>query len=227
VISDASQILRIDRAQSAFEIFAMFRDLGIEHLLWQLRTKDELLTWDGMPAGFLEHYYGQQLDQPCAVAEAIRQHWQNFSFSEARAAFTHRPHAMDAEKVWHAFNINDGAVFYSGRGAERSTTVLCSSLPIEPILKNRETIFISAAWKLHQLLSSDPALIPISRNLAELSPKQLEVLSVQIDNPELTLAEQAKLLNISRRMLEKRHNQVAAKFGVSSFTSAVMIAVKR
>jgi len=226
-ISGASQIDRVEHAQSAFEIFALLREMGVEHVLWQLRLKDELRTWDGLPAGFLEHYYGHQMDQPCAIAEAIRQHWQYFTFAEARATFNRRPHALDAEREWQAFNINDGAVFYSGRAAERSTMVLCSSGPIAPILHNRETIFVSAAWKLHHLLADDPTLISVSRNLAQLSPKQHEALSVQIDNPELTLSEQAKLLNISRRMLEKRHNQVAAKFAVSSFTSAVMMAVKR
>jgi len=204
----------------------LLHELGVDQLMWQLRSHDQLYTWDRMHPGFLEHYYGPQWDQPCAVAEAIRQRWQNFTFSEAREEFSHRPNAREAEKIWQAFGIQNGAVFLSGRGESRSTLVVCTSTPDGSILQTHIALFVAAAWKLHQLLANHPDVIPISRSLIQLSPKQLEVLRVQIDNPELTLAEQAKVLNISRRMLEKRHNQIAAKFGVSSFTSAVMIAVK-
>jgi DNA-binding CsgD family transcriptional regulator len=205
----------------------LLQQLGFEHLLWQLRTVEQLYTWDAMPPGFLEHYYGTQVDQPCAVAEAIRQHWQNFSFDQARRHFAHRPKAGEAEKVWHSFGINDGVVFHSGWGPDCSTTVLCSSEKILSELAEYKSVLVAVAWKLHQLLENHPGLIAISRTLVDLSPKQLEVLRVQIDNPELTLPQQAALLGISPRMLDKRHSQIAARFGVSSFTSAVMLAVKR
>jgi len=214
------------KAKSVAELLAFFRGFGFSHLLWQLRTADTLFTWDAMPPGFLEHYYGTQMDQPCAVGEAVRQNWQNFTFADAQRQFSHRPGAKDAENVWRAFGVSDGAVFYSGWGEERSMLGLCTSADAMTILEGREPQFIVAAWKLNQLLIGDPGLMPIPRALVQLSPKQLEVLRVQIENPELTLPQQASLLGISRRMLEKRHSQIAGRFGVSSFTSAVMIALK-
>ncbi len=180
-----------------------------------------------MPSGFLEHYYGTNLDQPCAVAEAIRQHWQCFTFAEARHRFNHRPQAKKAEDLYRAFGMNDGAVFYSGKGEENSTLVLCTSGSAAEIMEGIEPLLAAAAWKIHNLLNGHPDLLPISRTLVELSPKQLEVLRVQIENPKLSFDQQAKLMGVSRRMLEKRHRQIAERFGVSSFASAVTIAVKQ
>ena len=180
-----------------------------------------------MPNGFLEHYYGTKMDQPCAIAEAIRQHWQSFTFEQARHRFNHRPGAIEAEKVFRAFGINDGAVFFAGKGEENSTLALCTSATASELIKGHEPVLAAAAWKLHQMLNGHPDLLPISRTLFDLSPKQQEVLQVQIENPNLSFDQQAQLLGVSRRMLEKRHKQIAERFGVSSFTSAVTIAVKQ
>jgi len=217
---------RVAQYQSVEELIGYFRELGFPYLCWQMRSNTFLQTWDAMPQGFLEHYYGTQMDQPCAVAEAIRRHWQNFTFSEAREAFGQRPGASGTESVWRAFGINDGIVIFSGRGWHRSTTALCGPADADPIIQRHGADLVSACWRLHHLLDGHPGLIQIPRALIELTEKQIEVLLVQIENPHMTLAEQAAKLGISPRMIEKRHRQIAERFGVSSFAGAVAIAAR-
>ena len=215
-INNTELLLGFEWATSASEIRALFQELGIEYLAWQLRTGEQLHTWDEMPGGFLEHYYGTQTDQPCAIAEAIRQNRNDFTFAEARYRFTDRPGAQKAEKIWRAFGIRDGAVFTSEIGGSRAITALCASTDMERIIRGREAVLAVGAYRLHQLLAGNPDLSPISRDLIDLPAEQLEAMRLRIDHPELAFDEQARQLGISRKELEESHSRIATRFGLTS-----------
>ncbi len=193
----------------------MFRDIGFEHFIWQVRTPDELFTWDAMPAGFLEHYYGTKLDQPCAVAEAIRQHWQSFTFHEARRRFKNRPRAQQAEDLFKAFGIQDGMVFFAGRSEENSALALCTSQNADDIIGNLQPVLAAAAWKIFLLLEGHSELVPLSRLMIEVSPSEMRVLQTHIDNPHLSLTEQAHMLGMAQYDIEQCHRAIADRLGVS------------
>ncbi|HAJ18895.1 MAG TPA: hypothetical protein DCL95_02345, partial [Rhodospirillaceae bacterium] len=64
---------------------------------------------------------------------------------------------------------------------------------------------------------------PRARGL--LSPAEEATVQAQIEHPHLTVRQQASLLNVSVRTLEKRHADIARKLGVSSFPGAIVIAL--
>lgn len=212
--------LSITEAQSIADLAAFFRDIGFDHFLWQLRKRNELYTWDAMPIGFLAHYYGTNLDQACGVAEAVRQHWQSFTFKEARRRFRKQPGADDAESLFRAFGINDGAIFFAGRNQENSALVLCSSGNAADIIADLNSVLTVAAWKVHMLLNDNPGLSRVPKTLVQLSQTQLDLLWVQIDNPGLTLEEQAEIMTLPLPEIIKCHTEISGIFSVSNFASS-------
>ncbi len=219
-------IAAIRAAQAPVELRQVLRTVGIPWMFWQHWLPDAVRTWDGFPPGFFEHYYGMDADRDCPIATAIRRGWQTFTFGEARATFGHTKGARESEDVRNAFGVKDGAIVAGGRAMERS--ILCVAGP-EPMgqwfLANRDVMAV-AAVRADALLLDHPGLTEIPRRGIPLSPKQRETLRMHIRHPELPFATQAEKLGISRRMLEKRHAQIAERFGVTSFASAVAIATR-
>lgn len=207
-------------ADSPAAIAHLARTLGFRWCFWQSWETQTVRTWEAMPSGFLAHYYGIQADRFCPVAVAIRRRWQTFTFRDARAMLT-APYAEETRRVWSAFGIEDGAVIFGGRGPSVSALILCGERPAESTFLRFRAALSLAAVRMDELLRDHPGLPEIQREFIRLSEKQLAVLRVQIDHPELRFGEQADLLAISPRMLEKRHRQIAERFGVSSFTAAV------
>ena len=227
-LTDSSLFARqILSARTEDEIARLLRNLGFGRLFWQNWRPNEIDTWDAMPDGFLAHYYGIDADQHCAVARAIHGNWRSFTFKEARAAFGDTDLARQAEQVWRAFGVHDGIVIMSGRAGRLSATILTCALPAEPLFRAYGPALAFAATRLDDNLSVRSDIPKISRSLLQLSEKQLEVLRIQIANPTLSFLEQAKRLGISPRMLAKRHQQIAERFGVSSFAGAVAKASAR
>lgn len=215
----------VAKADSPAEVARIGRGLGFNWCFWQAWEPEEVLTWDAMPEGFLEHYYGTQADRFCPIAVAIRRRWQNFTFREARKALGNGPYVDDTVRVWEAFGVRDGAVIFGGRGSNVSALILAADRSVEAsFLRFRAELSI-AAVRMDELLRNHPGLTRIDREFTKLSDKQLDVLRIQIDHPELTFTQQAELLKISPRMLDKRHQQIAKRFGVTSFTAAVAKAV--
>lgn len=207
-------------ADSPAAIARLARNIGFRWCFWQTWEPETVHTWESMPSGFLAHYYGIQADRFCPVAVAIRRRWQTFTFREARELLI-SPYAEETRRVWSAFGIEDGAVVFGGRGAGVSALILCADKPVESTFLRFRAALSLAAVRMDELLRRHPGLTAIERDFIRLTEKQLAVLRVQIDHPELSFAEQAELLAISPRMLEKRHRQIADRFGVSSFTAAV------
>lgn len=217
---------QISNAKDVGKLVDFLQDIGFEHILWQLRSPEFLYSWERMPSGFLEKYYESQLNQTCAIAEAIRQWWQVFTFLEACLHFSDDPKFKEAEVFWKSYGIKDGVVYFSGRCNDESSLVLFSKQEVAPILRKWGPHLAVVSWKFHELLLGSPELKRISRTVVELSPKQAEVLRLNIRHPEMTMVEQAEYLQISPRMLEKRHKQIARKYGVSNFASAIAKAIK-
>jgi DNA-binding CsgD family transcriptional regulator len=214
-------------ARNEDEIARLLRNLGFGRLFWQNWRPNEIDTWDAMPDGFLAHYYGIDADQHCAVARAIHSNWRSFTFKEARDAFGDTDQARQAEQVWRAFGVHDGIIIMSGRAGRMSATILTSALPAEPLFQTYGAALAFAASRLDEILVAKTDVPKISRTLLQLTEKQLEVLRMQIANPTLSFLDQAKRLGISPRMLAKRHQQIAERFGVSSFAGAVAKATAR
>lgn len=202
---------------------------GFQHLFWQRFDPHIVATWDRFPAGFFEHYYGTDADRECSIAKAVRARWACFTFAEARAYFGRESDAARlAERVWDSFGVRDGVVISSGRQSIDTVTVFGFETPgATARLPDWSAALLScAASKLDSLLLEADDLIPIPRQPMQLSPAMRAVLQVAIDHPTASLDAQAAMLEISRRMLEKRHGQIAKRFGVSSFAGAVAIAVR-
>lgn len=223
-LGGASPLAALAGADSPAQIARILNKLGFKWCFWQSWEPETVTTWDAMPKGFLEHYYDVQADRFCPLAVAIRRRWQDFTFSEARRQLSGL-HAADAERVWQAFGVTDGAVVFGGRGQNVSALILTSDKSVESAFMRFRAELSIAAVRMDELLRDQPGLNRIARDFVNLSDKQLAVLRIQIDHPELSFLEQAKLLEISPRMLEKRHKQIAERFGVTSFTAAVAKAV--
>lgn len=217
-------ISRLLSATSPLEVQHALSPIGLDTVLWQSWDADRIRTWDGFPKGFLEHYYGTDADRFCPYATAVRRGWESFTFLEAKAVFGNTPDAKRSDRVKRAFGITDGIVIRSGRALNRSVLIFGLGQPARPVYQKYREVMAVAAIKMDGMLLEHEGLIEIPRQFYPISEKQREVLKVQIEHPELSPKEQADMLGISLRMLQKRHSQIADRFGVSSFAGAVAIA---
>lgn len=209
---------------------AIERAFAVRHMVWQRFDPDVVLTWDRFPSGFFEHYYGTDADRDCAIAKAVRARWTFFTFAEARSHYDRDEAAPPlAARVWDAFGMRDGVVVAGGRRNIDTVTAFAfdAALATARLTPDDEAVLRYAAALLDRFfMNSDEELAAIPRKPMQLSPAMRAVLQVAIDHPTASLDAQAAMLEISRRMLEKRHAQIAKRFGVSSFAGAVAIAVR-
>jgi DNA-binding CsgD family transcriptional regulator len=195
-------------------------------MFWQTWDPDTVYTWERVPPGFFSMYYGLDSDRFCAIANAMRAGWICYTFGQARAELGNSPDSKDAEKIWNNFNMYDGICILQGFGGRRSLLTMAVTGNAERLLRQYHVVFSAAAARLDELLAADlDSLFRAPRARGLLSPAEEATVQAQIDHPHLTVRQQASLLNVSVRTLEKRHADIAKKLGVSSFPGAIVIAL--
>lgn len=203
--------------------------IGLPYLFWQMYEPETVQTWHRFPSGFFAHYYGVDADRDCAVANAVRAHWGLFPFDEARRRLGGCGAAKAAERVWEAFGIRDGAVAPGGRAGVRTISVFGVDRAGggRALIERNAGLLALAAARLDDLLMKRrAALIPIPRAPIDLSDAMKAALRVTIEHPAQALSDQAALLGISPRTLERRHRQIARRFGVSTYAGAIAVAAR-
>lgn len=221
----ADMLVRFARADTPGQIRDLFLEMGFTGILFQRWYAGVMDNWEGeMPAGFLEHYYATQLYKWCPVARAIHQWRRDYTFAEAREAIlVGDRRAEQAERLFSSFGIKDGIVLFTGRNALRSATILMARNPVEPTFSRHGPMLAYAARCLDRILhSGSTTLTRISRDDPRLSETQERILQMQIDHPELTMAEMAELLGMSVKTLRSHHEKIAKKTNVSNFAGAVV-----
>ena len=156
----------------------------------------------------------------------MRAGWICYTFGQARAELGNSSDSKDAEKIWNNFNMYDGICILQGFGGRRSLLTMAVTGNAERLLRQYHVVFSAAAARLDELLAADlDSLFRAPRARGLLSPAEEATVQAQIDHPHLTVRQQAGLLNVSVRTLEKRHADIAKKLGVSSFPGAIVIAL--
>lgn len=196
-------------------------ELGCSRLLWQTWDKHYVHTWDALPNGFLEHYYGVDADRHCAIAQAIHRGWLCFTFNQARNEFNANDHSEEAVSIWNSFGLNDGIVMLDGEGKRISASVFILKDADKYLHSSKRHELRKMASMLDVALTGSDILTPVSRTSIKLSPRENEALRIRLEHPEWTFAQQAEAMEISVRGLERLHSRIAKKFGVSSFSGAV------
>lgn len=219
---------QIAQATDPTGVETVLRRAGAVHLFWQTSCPEYLYTWDRVPQGFFSMYYGLDSDRYCAIANALRSGWVCFTFRQAREALGGTDEARDAERIWTNFDMADGLCVVQGYGSRRSLLLVSVRDGAERLLETAQPLFAAAAARLDLLLRDRlDVLYKASRKRRLLSPAEMKVVRAQIDFPRLTMGEQAQMLGISPRMLQKRHRDISKKLGVSSFHGAIVIALDR
>lgn len=220
-------IERILEAPTPDAVVDALAGAGVPHLFWQAYEPTAIRVWDRFPSGFLAHYYGSDADAHCAVAQAVRAKWPLFTFEEARAAFTRSEAALQAERVWRAFGVEDGLIITGGRADRRAIAVvgLETAGGALALVDRRLDAVSLAARRLDRLLLDSDELTEIPRRSLGLPAPLQAVLRMQIEHPGWDARAQAQALGISTQTLSARHDRIAELFGVSSFAGAVVKAI--
>lgn len=220
-------IERVLEASTPDAVIDALSGARVSHLFWQAYEPTAIRVWDRFPSGFLAHYYGSDADAHCAVAQAVRAKWPLFTFEEARTAFTRSEAALQAERVWRAFGVQDGIVITGGRAERRAITVvgLERAGAAHALLDRRLDAVALAARRLDRLLLDSDELIEIPRRSLGLPAPLQAVLRMQIEHPGWDARAQARALGISTQTLSARHDRIAELFGVSSFAGAIVKAI--
>lgn len=218
---------RIQHSSSPQETRDIILRLGFNGLVFQRWQAEHIENWEGeIPAGFLEHYYGAELDKFCAIARAIHSWSRSYTFAEARQQLTHTiDPEMEARvrKLYADFGIVDGVVVLTGTHAIRSSVILTAGQSCERLFAEQAGLLHMAAIRLtKQLHSGNPLLSNVPRTHPVLSEVQQRILQMQIDHPEMSSAEIARELGMSPKTLHAHHKKIAKKTGVTSFTGAVL-----
>lgn len=204
-------------------------NLGFNGLVFQRWNLDHIENWEGRIAeGFLEHYYGAQLDQYCPIAKAIHSWSRSYTFAEARAGATgDSEKASRVESLFRQFGMVDGVVLLTGKNNLRSSVILTSAQPIKQVFDEFGGVLYFAADKLtNQLHSGHSMLTHVPRENPALSEMQTKILQMQIDHPELSNSEMALALGLSPKTLHAHHKKIAKKNGVTTFAGAVIKRLK-
>lgn len=204
-------------------------NLGFNGLVFQRWNLDYIENWEGKIAeGFLEHYYGAQLDQYCPIAKAIHSWSRSYTFAEARAAaHTDPENAARVESLFRQFGMVDGVVMLTGQNTLRSSVILTSAKPTQQLFNELGGVLYFAADKItKQLDSKNPLLTHVPRENPVLSEMQTKILQMQIDHPELSNSEMATALGLSPKTLHAHHKKIAKKNGVTTFAGAVIKRLK-
>ncbi|WP_120496193.1 helix-turn-helix transcriptional regulator [Kiloniella sp. EL199] len=208
---------------SDFELLAKQDNL---YFYWQKLTTEYVFVHDCMPEGFLDAYYGCDLDLVCPGAWAFRKRiWPKFTYLQAKNNGEFKLYDPDnlSEKHWNSFGIKDCLVILSG--SPDLNSVACFAYDHAIIDPTGICLpYIEMTMKLDSWLYNSRHLKPYKREFSGLSPKEKEAIKIQINKPGLTIAEQARYLNISVPTLRIRRERIAKKYGVSSFSSAVLLA---
>jgi DNA-binding CsgD family transcriptional regulator len=204
-------------------------NLGFNGLVFQRWNLDYIENWEGKIAeGFLEHYYGAQLDQHCPIAKAIHSWSRSYTFAEARAGSNgDQENAARVESLFRQFGMVDGVVLLTGQNNLRSSVILTSATPTQKLFEEFGGVLYFAADKLTRQLNSDhPLLTHVPRENPVLSEMQTKILQMQIDHPELSNSEMANALGLSPKTLHAHHKKIAKKNGVTTFAGAVIKRLK-
>lgn len=204
-------------------------NLGFNGLVFQRWSLDYIENWEGrIEDGFLEHYYGAQLDQFCPIAKAIHSWSRSYTFTQARSqAGADTENAQRVESVFQQFGMNDGVVLLTGPNHLRSSVILTSATPVQETFDQLGGILYFAADKLtRQLRPGHPLLTHVPRENPTLSDMQAKILQMQIDHPELSKNEMALALGLSPKTLHAHHKKIAKKNGVTTFAGAVIKKLK-
>ena len=204
-------------------------NLGFNGLVFQRWNLDHIENWeDRIAEGFIEHYYGAQLDQYCPIAKAIHSWSRSYTFAEARAAASSdQENAARVESLFRQFGMVDGVVLLTGQNSLRSSVILTSAEPAKQIYSEYGGVLYFAADKLtKQLHSGHPLLTHVPRKNPALSEMQTKILQMQIDHPELSNSEMATALGLSPKTLHAHHKKIAKKHGVTTFAGAVIKRMK-
>lgn len=218
---------QIWRADSPEKVRDLILQLGFNGLVFQRWRREVIENWEAsIPRGFLELYYGEELDRVCPVARAIHSWTRSYTFSEARRELANpanRAVEERIERLFASFDLNDGVVVLTGSQSARSSVILTSESPCDARYEELGGVLQFAAHKLDRLLvSGHPVLGLVPRNPPKLSEVQAKILKMQIDNPEMSSAEMARALGMSPKTLQAHHKKIAKKTGVTSFTGAVL-----
>jgi len=224
--SIANALREVSNAATPSDVEHVLRRLGVVHLFWQTKDSENLYTWERVPAGFFSMYYGLDSDSHCAIANALRRGWVCFTFGQARKALGGSKNARDAAQIWTNFDMPDGLCVVQGYGESTSLLVAAVKDGAERLLEQYQPLFAAAAARLDMILRDRKELLYIaSRKRNLLSPAERAVVQAQIDYPHFTVREQADLLGISPRTLQRRHGDIAKKLGVSTFPGAIVVAL--
>lgn len=218
---------RIANATSPLVIRDIILSLGYTGLVFQRWHTDYIENWEGqMPPGFLEVYYGDELDRECPVARSIHNSTRSFTFTEARRDPDRSlaPEiARRIERVFESFGLYDGAVIMTGRNNLQSCVILFADKPCTEEFAQTEGLLHFAAHKLTgSLPPMHPLLSRVPRTPPNLSTLQTKIIRMQIDNPEMSTTEMARALDMSPKTLQAHHKKIAKKTGVTTFAGAVL-----
>lgn len=221
----SEMLIKFARAETPEQIRDLLLSIGFNGLFFQRWYAGVMDNWEGaLPPGFLEHYYAAQIYKWCPVARAIHQWRRDYTFTEARAAIlVGDPRAETARRLWSSFGMKDGIILFSGRQTLRSATILTSHAATETLFKQYAPMLAYAARCLDRILhTGNTTLTRITRDDPRLSETQERILQMQIEHPELTMAEMAELLCMSVKTLRSHHEKIARKTNVSNFAGAVV-----
>lgn len=218
---------RLQRSQTPEETRDLLLQIGFSGLVFQRWHADHIENWEGKIApGFLEHYYGAELDEHCAIARAIHSWSRSYTFSEARRELARAIDPVLADRVkrlFDSFGMVDGVVILTGTQTVRSSVILTCGTSCQSLYEQQGGLLHLAAYRLtqqlhpgHTLLSAVPRKHPI------LSDMQQRILQMQIDHPEMSSADMAQALGMSPKTLHAHHKKIARKTGVTTFAGAVL-----
>ncbi|MEM6617920.1 MAG: hypothetical protein AAF631_01295 [Pseudomonadota bacterium] len=230
-VSFALFMERLWQSQGPEETRDLMLQLGFNGLVFQRWSLDFIENWEGrIMRGFLEHYYGAELDQHCPIAKAIHTWSRNYTFGEARRQLTaslDRGNANRVVRLFSRFGMEDGVVLLTGTNTNRSSVILTSARPCQDVFDQFGGVLAFAAHRLtDQLPSGHDLLTPVPRKQPQLSEMQSRILQMQIDNPEMSNGEIAMALGMSPKTLHTHHKKIAKKTGVTTFAGAVIKQMK-
>lgn len=205
--------------------FIHFSSMQGLRFYWQKQETDFVYTYDKMPSGVMSRYYGSDIDMVCPGAWAFRSRiWPVFSFKQALDSplFSSYDFEQVSLNFWKSCGVSDFLCVLSGQPGLNSF----SFFAFDKIIDNPVDVslpYIALTRKMDVWLNEHIDLKPYSREFSGLSSSEKDVVRLQVNDPSLSQKEKALMLNISVQTLRAKEKRIAEKFGVTSFSSAILL----
>jgi DNA-binding CsgD family transcriptional regulator len=200
------------------------RRLDVVNWFYQSFRPTSLYTIDEMPEGFLQAYYGADLDDGDPIAAAIRARLPICSFAHARKFYAESAEdSQRTEEFLEKWGIFDGVFVTTGTEDHGSVLVMIVGKGVgTKFATSHSRLLRHLSVVADTVLDAIPPDFALDRRRWPFTAREQELLDLALSGTCNTLTQQAVALGISESTVKQRRSRICKRVGVRSWPGVLV-----